>query len=1170
MYNQKCPMLAQQNTTDEQTIIAELARGFSLDAAQRNEVCHKTISWIEQIRAVEQPGLMEEFMSNYDLSSDEGVALMSLAEALLRVPDEATMDLLISDKLATYHWLSKEGTLFFKGASMALAASSIVVKQDTKNILQDIVRRLGAPVVRVAVIAQMRLMGRQFVLGENIAQALNRATIMEKRGYNYSFDMLGEGARTAADAKNYLNAYSEAIESIGQSAAKNKNIDSQQHHSISVKLSALMPRYQTAQREQVLTLLPPRLLMLACAAAKYNIGLSVDAEETARLELSLEVIEATLSSPELAGWDGFGIVLQAYQRVADSVIEHVAMLAKKYKRRIAVRLVKGAYWDSEIKIAHEKGVIDFPVFTRKAHTDIAYLCLAEKLLAMEDYIYPQFATHNAHTMAGILALAKGNKNFEFQRLHGMGEQLHDIVKKECGGRFRIYAPVGSHSDLLAYLVRRLLENGANSSFVHQISNPQIPPAEIAVDPFAALNKTPSNSIPKPPDLFLPTYTNSKGWDLDNPLTLMEVQKEREIWRTHQWQATPLIAGVDVVLQTKTNLPVYNPAIPQETVGFVSTATALLAKEALAAATPWQATADCRADILTNAAALYEQHAFELFALLSREAGKTLDDAVAEVREAVSFLRYYAAQIRTKALLPRGCAVCISPWNFPLAIFTGQLAAALAAGNTVIAKPAEQTPLIAMRAVQLLHQAGVPTNALQLLPGDGALLGEALLSDNRCALTVFTGGMDTATIINRRLADCAPAAPLIAETGGLNAMIVDATALLERAVDDIIMSAYRSAGQRCSALRILYVQEDIADQLLPMLIGAMQELIIGEPWQIKTDVGPLISKEAQQQIFDYINTHRQKVIAEMSPPKEGYFVAPTLLEVNNISDLPGEVFGPILHVVRFAAADIEQVVTDINNAGYGLTFGIHTRISHRAQAISAAIDVGNVYVNRNQIGAVVGSQPFGGHGLSGTGPKAGGCFYVNRMSNNASNIKTTTTQHSDSATTPISSTQIMEALKKLAAPCLATASSVMPEQQLPGPAGEDNCWVCLPQGVVLCLGEDAHTLTAQVEAAIATGNQVVAIAPQAIPATENIDGKERLAVLEGCIDFACLESLPLDVVLFAGDEGVSHKIRRHLAARKGKIIPLFANNNAEQLLREKHVCTDTTSSGGNARLMAMII
>ncbi|MEM6374218.1 MAG: bifunctional proline dehydrogenase/L-glutamate gamma-semialdehyde dehydrogenase PutA, partial [Pseudomonadota bacterium] len=956
-------------------VLLELIKTADLSRDERAAICNDAAKLVTAIRTQATPGLMEVFLAEYGLSTDEGIALMCLAEALLRVPDADTIDALIEDKIAPSNWgkhLGHSTSSLVNASTWALMLTGRVlddVQPGPIGHLRGAIKRMGEPVIRAAVSRAMKEMGRQFVLGEDIDAAMDRAAGMEANGFTYSYDMLGEAALTEADARRYHLSYSRAISAIARACIRD---DIRENPGISVKLSALHPRYERAQEEAVLRNLVPRLRSLAMLAKSAGMGLNVDAEEADRLSLSLEVIDAVLGDDALAGWDGFGVVVQAYGPRAGTVIDTLYHMAERHDRRIMVRLVKGAYWDTEIKRAQVEGVEGFPVFTRKAATDVSYIANARKLLDMTDRIYPQFATHNAHTVAAILHMA-GDQPYEFQRLHGMGEALHNIVLRGRGTRCRIYAPVGAHRDLLAYLVRRLLENGANSSFVNQIVDHSVPPEVVAADPFDALRDS-VVTIPDGPALFLPERPNSQGFDISNVETLAQINAARDAYATHRWEAAPLT----VRAADGTSRPVVNPADPHDSVGGVTVATPDMTAQAFQDATPWSQTASERARILNAAADLYEMRFGELFALLAREAGKTLMDAVAELREAVDFLRYYAAQATDET--PAGTFVCISPWNFPLAIFTGQIAAALAAGNAVLAKPAEQTPLIAHLGVSLLHEAGVPISALQLLPGDGQV-GAALTAHGGANGVAFTGSTDTALRIRASLAEhAAPGTPLIAETGGLNAMIVDSTALPEQAVRSVIESAFQSAGQRCSALRCLYVQADIAPAFTEMLIGAMEALTVGNPWSLATDVGPVIDETARAGIEAHIATatNEGRLLHRLKTPTSGTFVAPALLKVNGIADLEREIFGPVLHLATFEASELDAVIDDINASGYGLTFGLHSRIDDRVQHVSDRIIAGNVYVNRNQIGAIVGSQPFGGVGLSGTGPKAGGPDYLLRF------------------------------------------------------------------------------------------------------------------------------------------------------------------------------------------------
>src|SRR4051794_20455375 len=912
-------------------------------------------------------GGIEDFLREYSLSTREGLALMVLAEALLRVPDSATADRLIEDKLATGDWTHhevKSHALFVSASAWALGISARIIQpgETPENILESLGKRLGLPAVRAATRQAMRLLGSHFVLGQSIEEALSRAG--HHREFRYSYDMLGEGARTEADAEHYFRSYARAIEAIGRTGGNARLPD---RPGISVKLSALHPRYEAISRERVLRELTPRVLELARQAKAHDLNFTIDAEEADRLDLSLEVVGAVLADPSLAGWEGFGLAIQAYQKRAPAVIDWARDAARALDRRLMVRLVKGAYWDTEVKRAQERGLADYPVFTRKGMTDLNYMDCVRRLLAARPQLYPQVATHNALTVASVIEEAGGVEGYEFQRLHGMGEALYEALIEETGVACRVYAPVGGHRDLLAYLVRRLLENGANSSFVSVAADPAVPVSEILKQPqfwIADASHARHPRIPLPRDLYGPSRKNSAGVEFGDRASLKALLAD--------------VKNAEPLAQAKGE----------------SVADALAGAARGFAA--WNATpVGERAAALERTADLSERHRDGLIALLQTEGGKTLDDALAEVREAVDFCRYYAVEAR-RALVPermpgptgetnelhhrgRGVFVCISPWNFPLAIFTGQVVAALVAGNPVIAKPAEQTPRMGAAAVALMHEAGIPASALHLVLGDGKA-GATLVADARVAGVAFTGSTEVARTINRSLAGKdGPIVPLIAETGGINAMIVDATALPEQVTDDVITSAFRSAGQRCSALRLLCLQEDVAGRMLEMIEGAARALVVGDPREIATHVGPVIDAEAKEKLDRWVAAHESRVVFRHDgAPASGLYVAPTIITLDRACDLTEEVFGPVLHVVRWRADALDQLIDDIAANGYGLTLGIHSRIDETAAHIIGRLANGNVYVNRNMIGAVVGTQPFGGSGLSGTGPKAGGPNYLRRF------------------------------------------------------------------------------------------------------------------------------------------------------------------------------------------------
>ena len=989
----------------DEALAAGLLTEAARDGAAELRIDARARQLIEAIRA-KAAGLggVEEFLHAYSLSTKEGLALMVLAEALLRVPDAATADRLIEDKLAAGRWLESDvqSNAILVSASawtLGLAARIVHPGETPETILDNIVRKLGLPAVRAATRQAMRLIGSHFVLGQTIGEALDRTRSHAE--FRYSFDMLGEGARTAADAEKYFAAYAGAITAIGAYAG---NAAMPGRPGISVKLSALHPRYEAISRERVLKEVVPRLLALADMAKERDLQFTVDAEEADRLELSLDIVGRALREAPPRGWDGFGLAVQAYQKRALDVIGWVGDAAAATGSRLTVRLVKGAYWDTEIKRAQERGLADYPVFTRKAMTDLCYMACVKKLLAARARLFPQFATHNALTVASVIEDAGGVEGYEFQRLYGMGEALYETLLAELPqAACRIYAPVGGHRDLLAYLVRRLLENGANSSFVSVAADPNVPVEEILRRPrdrIAHAGEARNRKIPSPPDLYQSERRNSSGVEFGDAASLDAFFAEIRSGTRASSQATPLIDGVvGAGVERRVLSPI--DGLP---VGVVREADAAMAHTAMAAAASgfpeWAATPlEQRASILERASDRLEKNRGRLVALLQSEGGKTLDDALAEVREAVDYCRYYAARARTSfasQVMPgptgesntliyrgRGVFVCISPWNFPLAIFLGQVTAALVAGNAVVAKPAEQTPLVAALAISLLHEAGVPAKALHLVPGDGKI-GAALVADPRVAGVVFTGSTEVGRSINRALAQKdGPIVPLIAETGGVNAMIVDATALPEQVTDDVIASAFRSAGQRCSALRLLCLQEDVADRILEMLIGAARELKIGDPRDIATHVGPVIDVEAKQRLDAWVagmeRTGRVRMRCGLAgAPAGGTYVAPTLIELAGARDLCEEVFGPVLHVVRWRADNLDGLLDDIAANGTALTLGVHSRIDLTVDRVAARLANGNIYVNRSMIGAVVGTQPFGGTHLSGTGPKAGGPNYLRRF------------------------------------------------------------------------------------------------------------------------------------------------------------------------------------------------
>ncbi len=1123
-----------------------------------------------------EAGGADALMHAFALSSEEGIALMCLAEALLRIHDSATADALIRDKVSRGDWRAHAGlsdSIFVNATCWALVVTGKLVAEapDTgalSRALAGALARVGEPAVRAAMRTAMRFLGEQFVLGETIATALERARLREAEGYRYSYDMLGEAALTAEDALRYHEAYAAAMHAIGRAPRRQGVIEGP---GLSVKLSALHPRYARAQHARVMRELLPRLEALALLAMHYDIGLALDAEESDRLDLSLDLFEALARKPALAPWTGLGLVVQSYQKRATAVVDWLFALARDTRRRFMVRLVKGAYWDGEIKRAQVAGHADYPVFTRKAHTDIAYLACARRLLDHRDIVYPQFATHNAATLAAVLELAGQREGFEFQCLHGMGEPLYDhlvgpgTLRLPC----RIYAPVGTHETLLAYLVRRLLENGANTSFVNQVADPRVDLDRLTEDPVVAaapFAAAPHPRVPLPGALY-PDRANSRGIDLADESALAALQDGLERAAGRSWVAQPKVAGRAGGEESLARA-VRSPADTTRVVGHVVEATRDDVDAALAAAATggaqWQRVPPAeRAAILERAADLVEERRAGFIHLAVREAGKTIPDALGEVREAADFCRYYARQVRDRALAPAlGPVVAISPWNFPLAIFAGQVAGALAAGNAVLAKPAEQTPLIAREAVRALHDAGVPRAALQLLPGSGEAVGAQLVADPRVAGVAFTGSTAVATHIHRALA-VRGNLPLVAETGGQNAMIVDASALPEQVVQDAVASAFDSAGQRCSALRVLCLQREIADRIIDMLAGAMRELVVGDPADLATDVGPIIDAAAKDALTAYIvrmeRVAKRIARATLDPATaaRGHFVAPAAFEIPALSTLEGEVFGPVLHVLRYRAGEEDALVDALNDTGYALTLGIHSRIDATVRRIAGRTRAGNVYVNRNMIGAVVGVQPFGGEGLSGTGPKAGGPLYVPRLTRDPGNGAGTAAGQAD----------------------LPGHVDLPHHIDLPGPTGETNTWRTEPRGRLVALGGGDHgeaVWRAQAEAALRSGNRVI-FAPGAagfvyarIVASAYARGASHVDVLSPTGDWSALSDI---AGVLAADAATAAEANRKLAAREGARLPVIEPAGdpprypLARLVVERVVSVNTTAAGGNASLVA---
>ena len=1195
-------------------------------------------------------GRVQSLMQEYALSSEEGVALMCLAEALLRIPDAATRDALIRDKIGHGDWhqhLGRSDSLFVNAASWGLLLTGKLVATHREGALMDSLTRLvgksGEPLIRKGVDLAMRMLGEQFVTGETIEQALSRARELEAKGFRYSYDMLGEAALTEHDAQRYLHAYEQAIHAIGRNAQGHGVVE---RAGISIKLSALHPRYSRAQHQRVLDELLPRVLKLTVLARQYDIGLNIDAEEADRLDISLDLLEALCAAPELKGWAGIGFVIQAYQKRCPFVIDWVVDLARRTGQRLMIRLVKGAYWDSEVKRAQLDGQADYPVYTRKHHTDVSYLACARKLLAAPDAVYPQFATHNAQTLAAIVHVAESELGpwapgqYEFQCLHGMGEPLyHQVVGAgQLNRPCRIYAPVGTHETLLAYLVRRLLENGANSSFVNRMADEAVSVDDLVQDPVVRLKAEaaqgerglghPHPHIPLPVALYGAARANSTGPDLAHEPTLRQLAQQMG---QHAAAAgaplyiAPLLADAVTsaalaepgAAAAAPTTPIVNPADATDRLGTVRDATPAEVDAALrtahAHAAAWAAVPPAqRADLLDQAAQLLQADTPKAMALLVREAGKTWSHAVAEVREAVDFLRYYAAQVRADfdpaTHRPLGAVVCISPWNFPLAIFMGQVAAALAAGNTVLAKPAEATPAIADLAVRLLWQAGVPPAAVQLLPGRGQVVGQQLVADARVQGVLFTGSTETARALQATLAGRlnahGHAVPLIAETGGQNAMVVDSSALLEQVVTDAVASAFEAAGQRCSALRVLCVQDDVADRLLPMLTGAMAELRVGPPAQLHTDVGPVIDTRALNGIEAHVQrmadkgrkVHRVAHPASQNRP-QGTYVLPTAIELQSLDELGREVFGPVLHVVRYRRAELPALLAQINATGYALTLGVHSRIDETIAQVVNTTHAGNVYVNRNMVGAVVGVQPFGGEGLSGTGPKAGGPLYLLRLLAQSPDDAALRSVQASGAVGLPRPTPALQALHdwaaaqgpasaahlRLAHQCarLAACNPAGLEAVLPGPTGERNVYRVQPRHTVLCtVGHHptaAEDLLLQTAAVLAVGSRAVWPAqhaelarrlPQAVQTHLHISA-DPLAPPTGADD----ERSTADAALCHGLPADHLRAAQALAQRPGPIVTLTtlppgATVPLARLVAERSISTNTAAAGGNASLMTL--
>ena len=1194
--------------------------------------CRLTRRMREEKAGDARAGMVQDLLQEYALSSQEGVALMCLAEALLRIPDAATRDALIRDKISHGHWdahLGHSPSLFVNVATRGLLLTGRMIDSESRTglhaVLGTLVRKGGEPLVRKAVDAAIRMMGEQFVTGETIGLALERAGVGERQGFRYSYDMLGEAALSAQDAARYLAAYEAAIHAIGQAAGGRGVYDGP---GISIKLSALHPRYCRAQYGRVMDELYPALQKLALLARQYDIGLNIDAEESDRLDLSLDLLERLCLAPALAGFNGIGFVVQAYQKRSPDVVDYLVELARRSGHRLMVRLVKGAYWDSEIKRAQVDGMDGYPVYTRKVYTDVCYLACARRLLAAPDAVYPQFATHNAQTLAAIYHMAGPNRfypgQYEFQCLHGMGEPLYrHVVGAAADNKLdrpcRIYAPVGTHETLLAYLVRRLLENGANTSFVNQMADPDVAVETLIEDPVAVMERLasqegqpglPHPAIALPARLYGAIRANSGGLDLADECCLERLALALgQARQKTSWSAGPMSGAANnpADLSVRDAYPIVNPADHGDLVGQVQDATPADIEQALAlalaGAPAWAATLPAaRAAALDRAADAMQAGMPELIGLLMREAGKSVASAVSEVREAVDFLRYYAAQVRAlfdnDNCRPLGPVLCISPWNFPLAIFTGQIAAALAAGNTVLAKPAAQTPLVAALAVRLLWQAGVPCAALQLLPGPGETVGAQLAADGRVQGVIFTGSTAVARLLQRMLAGRLGASgqpvPLIAETGGQNAMIVDASALVEQVVADVVASAFDSAGQRCSALRVLCVQQEVADRVIELLKGAMAERRIGNPAALAVDIGPVIDVESKNRIERHIAAMRATGHPVFQHAREvdgtiarGTFVQPALIELNHLSELNGEVFGPVLHVLRYRRSDMAALVRQINATGYGLTMGVHSRIDETVDQVVALAGAGNLYVNRNMVGAVVGVQPFGGTGLSGTGPKAGGPLYLYRLlAQGPADGMARALAWADVLRAPENRPRVMQGallvlhdwaqaqdLEPVAHACRLYAARGCSHAvvTLCGPTGERNVYTLLPRNAVLCLAQDDVHRLIQLGAVLATGSR--AVWPSSAGALRlRLPGplREHIALETDWTSPAAV----YDVILHHGGAESLRAACMHVAGRPGAIVAVhsLADGDAavplERLVVERSLSVNTAAAGGNATLMTL--
>ena len=1222
------PIIDAATWRSESTLHSQMCDSLKLDDAAWHRISAVSTVLIEYIRGAPKLPVIDQFLAEYGLSSDEGIELMRLAEALSRTIDPVTADELIQDKLIGGDWLSHSGAghsvlMSISGRALHLTDKWLQWSKDTKRPLAKLSAKMGNPILRFVTRTAIKALSSQFVFATTLDQAIKRADEYSRQGYVFSFDMLGEAARTDSDARKYYAAYTDALDAVAQHA---NSEDPRQNHGISIKLSALHPRYEYAQASHVVPKITKLLLRLAIKAREANVQITIDAEEAERLDISMDVLAALIAAPELKGWQGLGFVVQAYQRRALPLLDWLAEQSRNLEAPLFIRLVKGAYWDSEIKRAQEMGLESYPVFTRKEMTDLSYLACAQKLLSHPDCFHPQFATHNVVSVAAIQELAGADRPIEFQRLFGMGQQLHGNLLSQPQISSRIYAPVGTQKNLLSYLIRRLLENGANSSFVHKLVNPDVGPSVLTQDPISALAQyqtIENHRIPAPREYLLDTRKNAAGWDLSHPKHQAHFQKGLDEAEQQSYLTAPIIAGKEI---SGDQQPVSNPAHHSEIVGFTIAANKELVDSAMESAHKafgsWsRRPAAERAAALESAANLLEQRAGTFHYLAVKEAGKTWSDAVDEVREAVDFCRYYAAQTMAQTMDDRsalGVVICISPWNFPLAIFMGQVTAALAAGNSVVAKPAEQTSLIAAEAIRLLHDAGIDAAAVNLVPGDGADVGEALVSHPRTAAICFTGSTATAKRISRRLAERGRAlTPLIAETGGINAMIVDSSALLEQTVDAVISSAFQSAGQRCSALRILCVQDDIADEFKVLLSGAMDALKIGDPWQLDSDVGPVIDTDAKQNIANHIK--RLEVTAQKigSTParnlKDGHFICPVAYELNDFADLDREIFGPVLHIIRFSAKEKMAMIDKINQSGFGLTLGIQSRIDGICNTMAEKAEVGNIYINRNQIGAVVGVQPFGGQGLSGTGPKAGGPLYLLRLTKAkaSDNIATPEPvlvplgdQHQSSANLAEHVAKGIEAhlqwghgfhhdsdLMQMADAIGGAFGKIINQEidlrkliltdniALASPAGETNIYSVKGRGLIISMAQDPEAVSVACARAVTTGNSFLQInregsttdisawiAPiNKATGIENFVQQIRVTKLSDILEQ--LPIAPIGAILVESDDPDILALGNVIAAKKGPILPvLAAADSHDRFVHEKTVTRNIAAAGGDISLL----